>query len=46
MQTKNPMEFFRTLPAKQCAECGQHMEEQAESYSMECERCLSKRDEY
>ncbi|MFE4435337.1 protein YhfH, partial [Peribacillus butanolivorans] len=22
MQTKNPLEFFRTLPPKQCPECG------------------------
>lgn len=45
MQTKNPMEFFRNLPPKQCPECGCHVVEQAESYMMECERCLSKKDE-
>jgi hypothetical protein len=41
----NPVEFFRTLPKKECPECGQHMEEQAESYLMECDRCLAKREE-
>ncbi|MGE7686857.1 protein YhfH, partial [Peribacillus simplex] len=25
MQTKNPLEFFRTLPPKQCSECGTHI---------------------
>ncbi len=29
----------------QCPECGQWMEIQVESYLMECERCLAKRDE-
>ncbi|MEH7248634.1 protein YhfH, partial [Neobacillus niacini] len=27
----NPVEFFRTLQKKECPECGQHIEEQAES---------------
>ncbi|WP_084786696.1 protein YhfH [Bacillus tuaregi] len=42
---QNPIEFFRELPNKTCAECGQPIEEQAESYLMECDRCLSKRME-
>ncbi|MGE7767026.1 protein YhfH [Peribacillus sp. NPDC096540] len=46
MQTKNPLEFFRTLPPKQCPECGDHITEQAESYLIECDHCLSKKDEY
>lgn len=46
ISTKNPMEFFRTLPPKQCAECGQNIQEQHESYLMECDHCLSKKDEY
>ncbi|RID85100.1 YhfH family protein [Peribacillus asahii] len=46
MQTKNPMEFFRNLPSKQCAECGQQIQEQHESYLMECDYCLSKKEEY
>ncbi|WP_249599398.1 protein YhfH, partial [Peribacillus frigoritolerans] len=25
MQTINPLEFFRTLPPKQCTECGTHI---------------------
>lgn len=45
MQSIKPMEFFRNLPPKQCPECGSHISEQAESYLMECDRCLSKRDE-
>ncbi|WP_394236498.1 protein YhfH [Niallia oryzisoli] len=42
---QSPVEFFRELPKKICAECGQIIEEQAESYLMECDRCLSKRVE-
>ena len=41
----SPVEFFRTLQKKECCECGQHMEEQAESYFMECDRCLAKKEE-
>ena len=41
----SPVEFFRNLPAKECPECGQHMEEQAESYMLECDRCLAKKEE-
>ncbi|WP_462411855.1 protein YhfH [Neobacillus sp. Marseille-QA0830] len=41
----SPVEFFRQLPKKQCCECGQIMEEQAESYLMECDHCLSKKAE-
>ena len=45
MQTKNPMEFFRSLPPKQCSTCGDAVIEQAESYLSECDRCLSKHEE-
>lgn len=41
----SPVEFFKQLPKKVCPECGQHVEEQAESYLMECERCLAKKVE-
>ncbi|MCM3588104.1 YhfH family protein [Mesobacillus maritimus] len=41
----SPVEFFKKLPKKVCPECGQHVEEQAESYLMECERCLAKKVE-
>ena len=41
----SPVEFFRNLPKKVCPECGQQMEEQAESYMSECERCLAKKEE-
>lgn len=45
MQMISPVEFFRSISPKQCTECGDHIVEQAESYLMECDRCLSKRDE-
>ncbi|WP_442857592.1 protein YhfH [Bacillus sp. mrc49] len=45
MQTKNPMEFFRNLPPKQCTECGTTITEQAESYLLECDHCLSNRED-
>lgn len=40
-----PVEFFKSVSHKECAECGQKIEEQAESYLMECDYCLSKREE-
>ncbi|MDQ0268450.1 protein YhfH [Cytobacillus purgationiresistens] len=42
---KSPVEFFKTLQKKVCPECGQQVSEQAESYLMECDRCLSKKSE-
>ncbi|WP_338448797.1 protein YhfH [Niallia oryzisoli] len=42
---QSPVDFFRELPKKICVECGQIIEEQAESYLMECDHCLSKRVE-
>lgn len=45
MNITSPVEFFKTLPPKQCPECGQVIEEQAESYLMECDHCLSKKTE-
>jgi len=39
------LEFYRTLPAKICVECGCEIAEQHESYQYECERCISKDDE-
>lgn len=45
MQTIKPMEFFRNLPPNQCPECGIEISEQAESYLMECDHCLSKRED-
>jgi ArsR family metal-binding transcriptional regulator len=41
----SPVEFFRNIPKKVCSECGEQMEEQAESYLFECERCLAKKEE-
>jgi ribosomal protein L37AE/L43A len=42
---QSPVEFFRNLPKKVCAECGQNIHEQAESYLLECDRCLAKKQE-
>ncbi len=42
---QSSVEFFRSLPKKVCAECGQVMEEQAESYMMECDHCLRLKEE-
>jgi hypothetical protein len=35
-------EFFRNLPPKECAKCGDKIEEMHESYSNECTHCESK----
>ena len=35
----NVVEFFRNLPPKECAECGNVIEEQHECYSNKCEHC-------
>jgi formylmethanofuran dehydrogenase subunit E len=45
MQMISPVEFFRSLPPKKCTDCGENIMEQAESYLMECDRCLSKKEE-
>ena len=45
MQTKKSVEFFKSIPDKHCSECGTPVFEQAESYLMECDHCLSKKDE-
>ncbi|MGE7122092.1 protein YhfH [Peribacillus sp. NPDC046944] len=46
MQTKKSIEFFNSIPVKYCPECGDHIVEHAESYLMECDRCLSKSEDY
>ena len=33
------------VTSSQCPECGESMVEASESYLMECDRCLSKREE-
>ncbi|WP_082087915.1 protein YhfH [Domibacillus indicus] len=38
----NIVEFFKNLPAKQCASCGSHIEEQHDCYSNVCTDCTSK----
>ncbi|MGO4886460.1 protein YhfH [Anaerobacillus sp. MEB173] len=35
-------EFFRNLPPKKCAECGNNIDEQHDCYSHQCENCLQK----
>ncbi|WP_108670614.1 MULTISPECIES: protein YhfH [Peribacillus] len=42
---KRSVEFYQSIPQKSCCECGEKIYEQAESYLMECDRCLSKREE-
>ncbi|MEB6550313.1 YhfH family protein [Heyndrickxia sporothermodurans] len=42
---QNPVEFFLNLSKKICPECGEYVEDQAESYILECEHCLSKKVE-
>ena len=33
-------EFFKNLPAKQCTDCGEEINEQHESYLNQCDKCL------
>nr|WP_242598283.1 protein YhfH [Heyndrickxia oleronia] len=43
MVLQNPVKFFYNLmnSKKICPECGEKVEDQAESYILECERCLA-----
>ena len=36
---ENVVEFFKNLPDKICASCGDKIEEQSECYSNNCEKC-------
>ncbi|PLS18284.1 YhfH family protein [Bacillus sp. M6-12] len=36
---------FKMQTQKQCPECGEKFHEHHESFLMECDRCLSKREE-
>jgi YhfH-like protein len=45
MFIQDSIEFSRDLFVNHCPECGERMEVQVEAYLMECDRCLSKRDE-
>ena len=38
---ENVVEFFKNLPEKHCAECGEKIEEQSECYANTCEKCNS-----
>ncbi|WP_338470634.1 protein YhfH [Niallia sp. XMNu-256] len=42
---QSPVDFFKNLPKRVCPECGQVIEEQAESYIMECDHCLRMKEE-
>ncbi|AKP46978.1 protein YhfH [Bacillus smithii] len=42
---QSPVEFFQSISTKVCSVCGKHMDEQAESYMMECDRCLAQSEE-
>ena len=35
-----PMEFFRNLPTKTCANCGKEIDEQHEAYHNKCDDCV------
>ncbi|PZX04930.1 YhfH-like protein [Psychrobacillus insolitus] len=36
---ENVLEFFRNLPEKKCATCGEKIEEQHECYGNTCDKC-------
>lgn len=36
---ENVIEFFKNLPPKNCATCGEVIEEQHECYSNNCDKC-------
>ncbi|MFJ7971897.1 protein YhfH [Psychrobacillus sp. NPDC096389] len=36
---ENVLEFFRNLPKKNCATCGETIEEQHECYGNQCDKC-------
>ncbi len=36
---ENIVEFFKNLPAKQCATCGDEIAEQHECYTNHCDSC-------
>lgn len=38
---ENVVEFFKNLPDKVCAQCGDKIEEQSECYGSHCEKCNS-----
>jgi hypothetical protein len=38
-------EYYENIPPKQCCSCGAEIEEQHESYAIECERCVNQRDD-
>lgn len=42
---QNKLEVVQETAKIQCAECGQWMKNEVETYLMECDRCLAKRDE-
>lgn len=45
MVIQNSIELFKNPSVNLCPECGEMLEVHTEVYLMECDRCLSKRDE-
>ncbi|MGG3449520.1 MULTISPECIES: protein YhfH [Bacillaceae] len=41
---KSIVEFFKNLPAKECANCGLYIEEQHDCYSNICPTCSNIKD--
>ncbi|KAA9028484.1 protein YhfH [Niallia endozanthoxylica] len=42
---RSTVDQIKELPKKVCAECGQIIDEKVESFLMECDYCLSKKEE-
>ena len=45
MPIKKSTELSRNLSKNHCPECGEVIKAQVKTYILECDRCLSKRDE-
>ncbi|MGM9928455.1 MAG: protein YhfH [Bacillus sp. (in: firmicutes)] len=46
MKNKPTIEYNRISNDKQCPECGANIHVSQECYLMECDHCLSKKQEY
>lgn len=45
MSIQDLFDYSRDLSTNHCPECGEMIEVPTETYLLECDRCLSKRDE-
>lgn len=45
-QNQSQFEYYQPIPQKICPECGEKMNEHEQSYLLECDHCLSKKDEF